>query len=86
MSMAFTPRPRNPRFERGLEHVAGQARVFADEHRAALRRQHARGGAREVEREIHGHRVVAHLPAYTIGAEKSSRQLVILRLEWPTRS
>ena len=57
------------RFERGFEHVAGQARVLADEHRAALGREHARRGAREAQREIHGHRVFADAAANAIGAE-----------------
>ena len=36
------------RLERGFEHVAGDARVLADEYAAAVRREHARGGAREL--------------------------------------
>ena len=55
--------------ERGFEHVAGQARVLADEHRAALGREHARRGARQAQREIHGHRMFADPAANAVGAE-----------------
>ncbi len=45
------------RLQRSLEHVAGKPRVLADERRAALRRQHARRGARQPQRELDRHRV-----------------------------
>ena len=57
------------RFERRLEHVARQPRVLADEHGAALRREHPRRGAREPQREIHRHRVLADVAAHAIGAK-----------------
>ena len=57
------------RLERRLEHVARHARVLADQHRAALGRQHARRGARQAQREIHGHRVLADPAANAVGAE-----------------
>ena len=68
------------RLERRLEHVARQARVLADEHRAALGRQHARRGARQLQREIHGHRVLADAAAHAIGAEILASQSHPLRL------
>ena len=56
-------------FERGFEHVARQARVLADEHRAALGGEHARRRARQAQREIHGHRMFADSAAHAVGAE-----------------
>ena len=61
------------RLQRRLEHVARQAGVFADEHAAALRRQHARGGTRQPQREIHGHGRLADAAAHAIGAEVTNR-------------
>jgi hypothetical protein len=61
------------RFERGLEHVARQPRVLADEHRPALRREHARRGTRQLERELDRQRVLADAAPYTIGPEIVSR-------------
>ena len=55
--------------ERRLEHVARQPRVLADERRAAVRREHAGRGAREPQRELDRHRVLADLPADAVGAE-----------------
>ena len=57
------------RLERRFEHVAGQARVLADQHRAAVRREHARRGARQSQREIHRHRMLADPTADAVGAE-----------------
>ena len=57
------------RFERGLEHVARQARVLADERRAAVRREHARRSAGESQRELDGHRMLADVAAHAVGAE-----------------
>ena len=56
-------------FERRLEHVAGEPRVLADQHRAAFGRQHARRGARQPQREIHRQRMLADAATHAIGAE-----------------
>ena len=63
------------RLERRLEHVAREARVLADQHRAALGRQHPGRRARQLQREVDGHRVLAHAPAHAVGAEIPSTQL-----------
>ena len=57
------------RLERGFEHVAGQARVLADECGAAIGREHAGRGAREPQRELDGHGFLADPAAHAIGAE-----------------
>ena len=57
------------RLQRRLEHIARHARVLADEHAAALRREHARRRARQPQREIHGHRRLADPAAHAVGAE-----------------
>ncbi len=61
--------------ERVLEHVAGQARVLADQHarragtvRAEL--EHERQRASELEHDLAGHRVDVRAPANPVGAEK----------------
>src|SRR5690606_15626359 len=55
--------------ERRLEHVAGHARVLADQNGAALRRERARGRAREPQRKIHRHWVGTDPAANTVRAE-----------------
>ena len=57
------------RLQRRLEHVSGHARVLADEHAAAARRQHARRGARQAQRKIHRHRRLPDPAAHAVGAE-----------------
>ena len=63
------------RLERRLEHVAREARVLADQHRAALGRQHAGRRARQLQREVDGHRVLAHAPATPSVPKYRRRQL-----------
>ncbi len=59
------------RFERGFEHVAGHARVLADDDgRLAVRRgQHGAGGAAELEHELRGDRPFADAAADAVGSE-----------------
>jgi hypothetical protein len=56
-------------FQRGLEHVPGQARVLADEHRSAVRREDARGRAGEAQREFRAHGILPDAPPDAVGAE-----------------
>ena len=69
MSMHVHARGDETRFERRFEHVAGHARVLADQHPATVGSQHARRGAGQAQREIHSHRVVADPAADAIGTE-----------------
>ena len=62
--------------ERRLEHVARNARVFADEHAPADPGQHPRSGARQAQRKIHGHRRFADAAAHAIGAEISVQRSI----------
>ena len=55
--------------ERGLEHVPREARVLADQHAAPVGRQHARGRAREAQRELDGHRMLSDPTAHPVRAE-----------------
>src|SRR6185437_5154518 len=60
--------------ERGLEHVAREASVLADEHGAAIGHQHSTRRAGQVQREVHGHRVLADAAPHTVRAKVFSRQ------------
>src|SRR6266513_1920201 len=57
--------------ERGLDHVARDARVLADQHgrMRPLPRQHLARGIAEPQHEVGGHRALAHRAAHAVGAE-----------------
>ncbi len=55
--------------ERGFEHVSREPRVLADQHPAALGRKHARGRARQAQRELDGHRMRPDPTAHPVRAE-----------------
>src|SRR5690606_494294 len=52
-----------------FEHVAGQASVLADQHRATVGREHARRGARQAQRELDRQGTIAAPATHTVGAE-----------------
>src|SRR6202020_2049914 len=58
------------RFERRFEHVAGDARVLADQHASAARGQNACGCAREPQCEIDRHRRLAAAAATPISPKE----------------
>ena len=59
--------------QRGFEHVAGNAGVFADDHRrpalAVVLYQHPSGRVAEFQHEIGGNRKLPHFAAHAVGAE-----------------
>ena len=77
-SSTSTPAAAKPGFERRLEHVAGDARVLADQHRrarAVARRvggEHAARGLAELQHEVGRDRRLADRAADAVGAEIAS--------------
>ena len=72
-------------FERGFEHVAGDAGVLADQHLGPMRIgarpcEHAARGSAQMQHEIGRDRRMADLAAYTIGTEVFARHLFPLRI------
>ena len=61
------------RHQRRFQHIAGNARVLADNYRrpalAVVFYQHAPGGIAQFQHEIGGNRKFAHLAAHAVGAE-----------------
>src|SRR5581483_4227255 len=62
------------RFQCRFEHVAGNARVLADENCAALGGEHPRSGASQQQRKIHGHRMLADRAADPVRSEVLASQ------------
>ena len=62
------------RLQRRFKHVAGQARVLADEHLAPLRGEHPRRGAGQVQRKVHRHGMLPHASTHSVGTEILPRQ------------
>jgi hypothetical protein len=63
------------RFQRGFEHVAGDPRVLADQHRAAFRSQDARRRTGQFQRELHCQRMLTHTATHAIGAKVFAAQI-----------
>ena len=69
---------RQPRLQRRLQHITGNAGVLADQHRwpaaaRGLARQHLAGGIAQTHHKIRGNRRFAHRAAHAVGAEIFTR-------------